>query len=266
MRLSPRTRKTSVNLSESISRQLNIYTLAASAAGVGILALAGPAEARIVYTPVHVVLTQGSLALDLNNDGIVDFVLLDKYQRDGQTTNSFWLYVNPEHTGNAAVGHQGTYFRSASALNRGIQIGPKNQFNGNLMAFACSFANTTDCRVGKWFDLSNRFLGLKFTINGKTHYGWARLNVSFQPNWGKGTLKATLTGYAYETIPAKAIIAGATKAPDDDAEPATASLDTRTPEPATLGALAMGAPGLSIWRRKNRSFGVGAPPPSGTLP
>jgi hypothetical protein len=61
-------------------------------------------------------------------------------------------------------------------------------------------------------------------------------------------ITATLTGYAYETIPGKLIIAGATKGPDD-AEPA-ASLNTPIPIPATLGPLAMGAPGLSIWRRK----------------
>jgi hypothetical protein len=58
---------------------------------------------------------------------------------------------------------------------------------------------------------------------------------------------ATVTGYAYETIPGKAIVAGATKGPDD-AEP-TAALSSHTPEPVTLGALALGAPGLSIWRR-----------------
>jgi len=58
---------------------------------------------------------------------------------------------------------------------------------------------------------------------------------------------ATLTGYAYETIANNAIIAGKTKGPDD-AEP-TAS-DTHTPEPVMLGALALGAPGLFIWRRE----------------
>jgi hypothetical protein len=43
-----RIRRTSVNLSELISRQLNMYTLAAGAAGVGVLALAQPVEAKIV--------------------------------------------------------------------------------------------------------------------------------------------------------------------------------------------------------------------------
>jgi len=227
-------------LSAAVNHKLTLYALAASSAGIGMLALAQPAEARIVYTPVHIVLTRGSLALDLNNDGMVDFILLDKYHRNGQTTNSFWLYVNPEHKGNAAVGHPGTYFRSASALNRGSQIGPKDRFDGNLMAFACSFMSTTDCRVGKWFDVSDRYLGLKFTINGQTHYGWARLNVSFVVNQiPHGTLKATLTGYAYETIPNKAIIAGKTTGPD-----------VVTLEPASLGHLARGASAIPAWRAK----------------
>jgi hypothetical protein len=61
-------------------------------------------------------------------------------------------------------------------------------------------------------------------------------------------IATTLTGYAFETIPGKAIITGATKGPDD-IEP-NASFGMPTPEPATLSALAMEAPGLSIRRRK----------------
>jgi hypothetical protein len=90
----------------------------------------------------------------------------------------------------------------------------------------------------------NRYLGLELLIKGKVHFGWARLSVSCQGS----VVFATLTGYAYETISGKSIIAGATKGPDD-AEP-TAALSSHTPEPVTLGALALGAPGLSIWRRK----------------
>lgn len=41
------------NLSDSTTRQLRTYALAASAAGVGVLALTQPVEAEIVYTPAH---------------------------------------------------------------------------------------------------------------------------------------------------------------------------------------------------------------------
>jgi hypothetical protein len=46
-------RKTA-NLSESVHQQLNMYGVAAGAAGVGMLALAQPSEAKIVYTPANV--------------------------------------------------------------------------------------------------------------------------------------------------------------------------------------------------------------------
>jgi len=40
------------NLSQSVQRQLNMYALAAGAAGVGALALTQSAEAKIVYTGI----------------------------------------------------------------------------------------------------------------------------------------------------------------------------------------------------------------------
>ena len=105
---------------------------------------------------------------------------------------------------------------------------------------------------GQWANggkgVKNRYLGLKFQVSGKTHFGWARLNVAFKRHLG---FFAVLTGYAYETIPNKPIIAGKTKGPGYiSAQEPDAALIMPTSEPATLGALAMGAPGLSIWRRK----------------
>jgi hypothetical protein len=62
-------------LSESLHKQLNAYALAASAAGVGVLAFAQPAEARIVYKPAHkhVFANSGVWAFDINGDGTPDF-------------------------------------------------------------------------------------------------------------------------------------------------------------------------------------------------
>jgi hypothetical protein len=57
-------------LSPSIDQRLTSYALAASAAGVGVLALTMPAEGRIIYTPAHHVITHGgSFSLDVNHDG-----------------------------------------------------------------------------------------------------------------------------------------------------------------------------------------------------
>lgn len=70
-----------------------------------------------------------------------------------------------------------------------------------------------------WHYRQARYLGVAFQIKGKTHYGWMRLSHSS----GAG---ATLTGYAYETIPGKSIKAGETKGSDDfTGEPNSASND-----------------------------------------
>jgi hypothetical protein len=60
------------------------------------------------------------------------------------------------------------------------------------------------------------YLGLKFVIKGKTHYGWARLAVSAQ----RFVVTATLTRYAYETVPGKRqLSATIRRRPTDKSEP-----------------------------------------------
>jgi hypothetical protein len=130
----------------------------------------------------------------------------------------------------------------AAALHPGFTVGPKKSYfqEGTsrwLMALAGGSNFGTNTK-GQWLYTCGRYLGLKFTIDGETHYGWARLTVTLPTGIG-GTIKATLTGYAYETIPNKPIITGKTKGPD-----------VITLEPATLGRLAQGASGISAWREK----------------
>jgi hypothetical protein len=78
----------------------------------------------------------------------------------------------------------------------------------------------------------SRFLGFRFNINGDTHYRWARVNLVISDSYPG--LTATLTGYAYETIPGKAIVTGETNGPD-----------VITLEPGSLGVLAAGSAGRS---------------------
>jgi hypothetical protein len=239
--------RTFSKVSESTRRRLQAYELAATAAGVGMLALASPSEAEIIYTPAHRIIKVGmNYKLDLNHDGVFDFTLTDFRCRSCGGGAQF--SVLPA-AGNGASGFATTDQFSgnwASALKGGALIGTRRYFPGRGMAFIGTTGDGQTFRSGSWVNVKNRYLGLKFKINGKTHYGWARLNVSVQ----NLSVIATLTGYAYETIPGKATIAGKTKGPDDDGQPAPASLKTPPLRPATLGRLALGAPGLSIWRRE----------------
>jgi hypothetical protein len=236
-------RKTA-NLSQSTNRQLNKYALVVGSAGVGMLALTQPALAKIVYTPTHHTLTNGTLPIPI--DGTHDFTLSDKFYIITGSWSTQLLNLNVSGSA-GVVGAKG----SAAALKHGAIIGPAHKFLTGKAQMAGGFCETqvsASTVFGPFANTTQRYLGLKFKVNGKLHYGWARFaSVKAVACNGGPAVSATLTGYAYETIPGKPIIAGATKGPDD-AEPA-ASLNPPTSEPATLGALAMGAPGLSIWRR-----------------
>jgi hypothetical protein len=92
MNRSSRNQATPSNLSESTQRLLNSYAMAASAAGVSVLALAMPAEAKIVYTHAHHVITRGgTYKLDVNHDGTTDFTLNDTYK---STTSGFYAILS----------------------------------------------------------------------------------------------------------------------------------------------------------------------------
>ena len=224
-------------LSVLCQQQLNSYALAAAAAGVGILALAPHSEAKIIYTPTHRVIGDGnSYKLDFTGRGTTDLIIQNEY--------NYWGFHSQElaakQAGSNQVAHN--YF-GAVAMSRGQQIGPKCAFSGGLevMAELAGTGNSSGI-FGSWINVNNHYVGARFYIEGKVHYGWARLNVQVQLPL---TVTATLTGYAYETVPNKPIIAGKIKGPD-----------VVTVEPASLGRLAQGSAGLAPGRRKESTSSV----------
>jgi len=211
-----------VQLPEQLNRHLGQYVLSASAAGMGMLTLVQSAEGKIVYTPVHHVIGRNArYKLDLNHDKLSDVTLTNTYSCNIDfCVDVLSALASP---GNGVEGARG--FLSipyAYALKPGSRIGPQKPFSGQLMASSDSGQGT----IGRWLNVTDGYLGVKFKIKGKFHFGWARLTVQVL---GSGDIKATPTGYAYETVPNKPIIAGKTK-----------GLDVITMEAGSLGALAAG--------------------------
>ncbi|HXM59782.1 MAG TPA: hypothetical protein VN950_02930 [Terriglobales bacterium] len=266
MKRSLRSARIPAAVSSETHHQLKMYALAASAAGAGLLALPQSAEAKIVYTPAHRVIRANSgFQLDLNHDGTTDFLLQQIGYCNSDSCYGFQRYLLAKGSlGNVVEGRMSNgdtlnyKFYYASALRLGARIGPHQHFIGGGSNGATMLAVFQDQDLqmpytyGKWIDVKNRYLGLKFKIRGKIHYGWARLSVH---NHG-GQITATLTGYAYETVPNKAIIAGKTKGIDETSiEESNVASTVPKRKPTTLGLLALGSYGTSIWRREEWASG-----------
>jgi len=229
------------HLGKVLDKKLAAYVTAATAAGVAMLA-APDAAAEIRYTPVHILVASGATYwIDLNHDGMNDFGL---YRHQIVVGNSTLLAV-PGDVGNEVVQATGGRSDSAAALMVGAAIGPNQKFasrtsyayGGFFMAFAGLSASQTFFK-GPWKDQTNKYLGLKFFVNGELHYGWARMTVTHN-------LKLTaLTGFAYETEPNKPIRAGNESGSNDESAGRPLPSGSEIFEPATLGMLAVGWPAL----------------------
>jgi len=217
------------NISESLHQRLNSYALAA---GTGILALAPPLQARIVYTPANdSIRTESPIGIDLNHDGLIDFTFVASWGGCGSSQEN-WVSVQPVGKTNAMYG----YGKKAVALPAGHRIGPshhvKDHFDQSNRLMCGAWSNG---HSGSWCGVRGDYVGLAFSIHKRTHYGWARLRVDPYGQTGR------ITGYAYETIPNKSIIAGKTH-----------GKDVVTLQDASLGHLARGASAIPAWRGKEQ--------------
>jgi len=177
---------------------------------------AQPASAKIVYTPVNTTLTgSGHIKINLNHDGIKDF---DIQSAVSEVACGFGHEIHGVVTVKPTPG-DGVVASgpNATALASGIRVGPTGTFS-NHQSLMTNFLVTRGCghlpyRYGNWCSATSGFscsrtgyLGLRFLVNGQTHYGWAYTTVM----GGGSGLSVTLKSFAYETIAGRGITTGQT--------------------------------------------------------
>lgn len=245
-------------LSESMHRRLNAYALVASAAGVSCLALSHVCDARIIHKQLNVDLSgNGYFYLNPAKQGVAPLIFLNGFVAN----TTYWWNTdaflpnsrlhNRRDTG-ALLAENGF----PADLQEGAVIGGKGVFgsgnhNGYLFTYGPYGGGTYKHHSGNFPFGKRAYLGFKFYSAGKAHFGWVRLRIEINQRISDTVLHE----YAYETIPGKSIKAGQTRsAVEEWDEDPGASLTAPIPDksqPATLGVLAMGAHGLSIWRRES---------------
>jgi len=214
-------------LTSKISGPISPDKLKGYSALAGAFLLTGlSAEAAVVYTdvdPDETYNTDGDLyELDVNNDGTPDFSLyvvdftypgIFSTTASGATYGGLFrdVFMIPA-SGNSVAGSYGGTFAYPYALNSGDLIGPALSFQDVTFQSMVYYLAVLDfpepgstlpfLSSGNWIGVNDKYLGLKFQIDGDTHYGWARLDC------GADHHSFTIKDYAYETIADEPIEAG----------------------------------------------------------
>jgi hypothetical protein len=177
--------------------------MAATAAGVSVFAASAPANAEVVFTPVHITFNSGVVYIDLNHDGINDFALsIYNFDRGDRRLAASGLRRN------GVLGYIGSSYPPIAA-KLGYRIGRGESF-WNREAPAVNVADTFGSYIGGPFaNAGLRFFGLGFKIDGEVHFGWAAVVAQARGHRGSAPrIEVTLLGYAYETEAGKSILAG----------------------------------------------------------
>ena len=179
-------------------------------------------EAQIIYTDVNpdsvLNWADGShwyYKLDLNNDGIADFLFQGGYPINtcdhgidivALGNNNSVLLANPSAFQERSVIplSSGDIISGSDTLVNYFQVGWKNFGTFQQFNYTYTYASGGVCWTlgftGLWFDVSDKYVGLRFKLGSQIYYGWARLSISFA--------QLTVKDYAYESVPFVPIIAG----------------------------------------------------------
>jgi hypothetical protein len=219
-------------------KQLIAYSLAATA----ILIKPSLLSADIIYTPTNVVLDSNGEIFDINldNTGPQEFRIA---AHSSLRTTSNGLHRGVALAAWYASGFGTPSFRGTTAtwpnaLNFGEEIKATPYYwayrwgtsSWNL-AVHVSGGGTGWINGKPFLNTTNKYLGLSFLISGNKHYGWCQVNVNSNASITE------ITGYAYNDEPDDNIFAGQV-----------------VPEVGSLAILALGAAGLSAWRKSRKTF------------
>lgn len=189
----------------TLAKKLLKYTGATGAVLAG-----GAVNGQVLYTdftPDSTATANGgtdAFAFDINQDNTLDFALAASEGTNGANSLAAVL-VGPYAAGNAIAGSVPSSYPYAFKLNNGDAIDantgwlPASSATGT-MAFTVNGANPYS---EPWNGgVTDGFLGLQLSLNGNTHYGWARCDVSADAK------TVTLKDVAVQLTPGLGINAG----------------------------------------------------------
>ncbi|MBN1277552.1 MAG: IPTL-CTERM sorting domain-containing protein [Deltaproteobacteria bacterium] len=201
-----KTKKWPLKASNGLNRKLIDYSMIAGAA----LAVAHPAEAAVQYSGIQNLNVSNSVeTVDINGDGQIDFLFLNFHSAYSGTYNGYnYTYRYGENIMYPYKGNEFLYTLSTFTLSTTYQLpvvqimensqsaGPEANWNNffGILGFDLYYNYTGyiyDLQVGK-FNGRMGYIGVKFDIDGATHYGWIQFRGAANCSAG------TIIDWAYE--------------------------------------------------------------------
>ncbi|HTS35157.1 MAG TPA: hypothetical protein VMH04_05755 [Candidatus Solibacter sp.] len=227
------------------------------AAALGVVAVSAVASAQvsvpthnIIYIPANIAVDTGALrstitSIDLNRDGVTDLWLIASHFTD--------FFSGGGHAGYGRITVSmgaGNFAIVSHALPKGMIIDKGGSFKSgrHSIAYAGSISYKTlkdSTAQGPFVNVKNKYLGLRFLINGKMHEGWIRFTLA--PKGDRIT--GAITGYAFDTVPNETGLAAGQIGGRVGAGEADSKVFIKDTNPASLGMLAAGAEAIPYWRK-----------------
>ena len=174
-------------------------------------------NSSLVYRKVNMVVGYNKqISLDIDADGISDFNFFGQLIYHDEKPH-LYLLVSPKTAKGASVMVKEGEELVINALwtfplekETIIQANPTQGciWTEPLMKgfiAGSSKTSTSEEYTGLWIGKQQRYMGIKFKLNGKFHYGWVKLSHN------KLDDEVTLDAYAYNKLPEQGIIAGKTE-------------------------------------------------------
>ncbi|WP_207423932.1 hypothetical protein [Desertivirga brevis] len=153
------------------------------------------------------------IQLDLNNDGVIDYVL-SSVLIENDDLPYLYLYINRKTPNlNRIIVRQGEELPLnglwAVPLDKDFLIQQNHSASltwsaSEIKTALLNVSETATTRTfgGEWLGKKDKYLGLQFLIDGKTHYGWLRISHNLNE------AKLAIKDYAYNRNPGQPIKAG----------------------------------------------------------
>lgn len=178
---------------KNLDAKLAMYSLTA----IGVIAMSEDATSQIFYTDVHEDMQMGdtsSFIFDIDEDKFHDLMVFQAFSATAQ------MVMAQRAKDTEILGKSAGDYMYPLALDANFQLDTINNDwrirDFGTMNFQGSGA------YGYWQGVTDKYIGLKLKINGKPHFGWARLDVA------KNAKSFIVKDYAFEFTPGKPIKTG----------------------------------------------------------